>query len=62
MAFIAIDKSGILAIRTGIYRFKILCVNTEALNKIEAEVADSEEKRVIVEFIKSSDRGIVKGK
>lgn len=35
---------------------------TEALNKIEAEVADSEEKRVIVEFIKSSDRGIVKGK
>ena len=36
--------------------------NTEALNKIEAEVADSEEKRVIVEFIKSSDRGIVKGK
>lgn len=35
---------------------------SEALNKIEAEVADSEEKRVIVEFIKSSDRGIVKGK
>ena len=36
--------------------------NTDALNKIIAEVADSEEKETIVNFIKSSDRGIVKGK
>ena len=36
--------------------------NTDALNKIMAEIPDSEEKEIIVNFVKSSDRGIVKGK
>ena len=36
--------------------------NTDAINKIIAEVPDSEEKEIIVNFVKSSDRGIVKGK
>lgn len=35
---------------------------SDALNKIENEVPDSEEKSTIVNFIKSSERGIVKGK
>ena len=35
---------------------------TDALNKIIAEIPDSEEKTTIVDFIKSSDRGIIKGK
>ena len=34
---------------------------TQALEKIEAEFADSEEKRAIVEFIRASERGIVRG-
>ena len=34
---------------------------TQALEKIEAEFADSEEKRTIVEFIRASERGIVRG-
>ena len=36
--------------------------NTDALNKIMAEIPDSEEKSIVVDFVKSSDRGIVKGK
>ena len=36
--------------------------NTDALNKIIAEIPDSNEKATVVNFIKSSDRGIVKGK
>jgi UDP-N-acetylglucosamine acyltransferase len=36
--------------------------NTDALNKIIAEIPDSEEKSIVVDFVKSSDRGIVKGK
>ncbi len=34
---------------------------TQALQKIEAELPDSEEKRVIVDFVKASQRGIVRG-
>ena len=36
--------------------------NTDALNKIMAEIPDSEEKSIVVDFVKSSDRGIVKCK
>ena len=36
--------------------------NTDALNKIMTEIPDSEEKSIVVDFVKSSDRGIVKGK
>ncbi|MBO5720042.1 MAG: acyl-[acyl-carrier-protein]--UDP-N-acetylglucosamine O-acyltransferase, partial [Bacteroidales bacterium] len=36
--------------------------NTDALSKIMTDIPDSEEKSTIIDFIKSSDRGIVKGK
>ncbi|MBQ7818920.1 MAG: acyl-ACP--UDP-N-acetylglucosamine O-acyltransferase [Bacteroidales bacterium] len=36
--------------------------NTDAIKKIEEEFPDSEEKKVIVDFIKSSDRGIIRTK
>lgn len=34
---------------------------THAIDKIEAEFAESEEKRAIVDFVKGSQRGIIKG-
>lgn len=36
--------------------------NSAAMEKIVAEIPDSEEKTIIVDFIKSSERGIVRGK
>ncbi len=35
--------------------------NTTAIKKVEMEVPDSEEKEVIISFIKNSQRGIVRG-
>ena len=55
-----LDKDAIKRIRTmykALYRGTL---NTsQALEKIEAEVADSEEKQVILDFVRNSKRGII---
>ena len=44
--------------------FRLLCRaklnTTQALEAIEREVGDSEEKRVLLEFIRNSERGVIK--
>ena len=34
---------------------------TQALTKIEEEVEDSEDKKIIIDFVKASSRGLVRG-
>ena len=34
---------------------------SQAINKIENDIKDSNEKKVVLDFIKNSDRGIIKG-
>ena len=34
---------------------------SQAINKIENDIKDSNEKKIVLDFIKNSDRGIIKG-
>ena len=34
---------------------------SQAINKISNEIEDSKEKEIILNFIKSSERGVIKG-